>query len=468
MSKCMVILALLVVSLLLVACAPKVAEPVMQPPTLTVEAGPEPVELLMWSECCSQIEPEDCVGWNDTYCDGTIKEPGDLGERMVIEWHKLHPEYTHINIKCIMATWGGGRIGQELTAMVRAGEGPNIYTLYGGRSWLAYEIGIDLDKYLPQEAKDEYLDYDHWVAEDGTVRVLPGWGIMEYPVANKQLIERACAQEGFDCKSPEPWSILPYDEYLEIADAIKALDDGSYIGILWGSLPSSQQLNWTYFAQAGMPAFKDGKFTGFAGGEDVLVELVRLYDEGYLYPDVAGITDDDAFPIWGRGKIGIMMARMGHTGVINTAVAAGECESWDPVPFLGIQFREGVVPLVTGGYFSQAGFVADNTPEEYRTAATSYMAYVLSGPSIGAGGWLDQIPLQRSQVERGTVAAGTRDEILAHINKYGLADDGIQAEAYNQVREAFGQMLTSVFLHQLTPQEGLAQFQATVSGLQGE
>lgn len=471
-----IISIVLLATVLLMACAPAVAPApervvetvVVEVTPIPAEEGPEPVELLMWSESCAGMPPEDCAGWNDTYCDGTIKEPGDLGRKYVEEWHKLHPEYTHVNVKCIIATYGGGRIGQELTAMVRAGEGPNIYMLYGGRSWLAAEIGIDLDKYLSQEAKADYINYEQWLDEDGTVRVLPSHGTVQYPIANKQLIERACAQDGFDCAPPEPWSIVPYDEYLEIAEAIKALDDGSYIGILWGSMPSAQQLNWGYFAQAGIPASKDGGFTAFMGGEDVIAELLRLYDGGYLYPDVAGICDDDALALWGRAKIGIQMARLAWTDYfIGTAVSAGECEPWDPIPILGIQFREGVAPLATGGYFVTAGFIADNTLEEHREVAASFMAYVLTQPT-GTPGALDALFTQHGQLERGLGSPGTQQELYAHIDKYGLGDDGVQYEMYNRVREAHAEMLTAVFLHKLTPEEGLAQFQAKVAELQGE
>lgn len=460
----------LLATVLLAACAPA-ATPVPAAPTVApVEPGPEAVELLMWSEWCGITQPDDCAGWNDTYCDETIKEPGDMGKRWLEEWHKLHPEYSHVNVKCIIGTYGGGRIGQELIAMVRGGEGPNIYTVAGARSWLAADIGIDLDKYLTQEAKDGFIDYDAWLAEDGTVRVLPGWGAVQYPTANKQLIERACAQDGFDCAPPEPWSIVPYDNYLEIAEAIKALDDGSYIGILWAAGPSGQHMNWTYFAQAGLPPTKDGRFTGFEGGEDVLTELLRLYDEGYLYPDVAGIADGaDAFPLWGRGKIAFKIARLtGYPAFIDNAVSAGECEPWDLIPLLGIEFREGVVPLITGDYYGGAGFLAENTPEEYREAAASYMTYILTMAWGGPGSQADFLLIQHEQVERGLVPPGSRNELHAHIEEYGLADQGGKHEIYNQVREAHAEMLAAVFLHELSPAEGLAQFQAKVAELQGE
>jgi len=472
----------LLATVLLAACAPAVAPTpevivetvevpvVVEVTPVPVEEGPEPVELLMWSEWCGILQPDDCAGWNDIYCDETIKESGDMGKRWLEEWHKLHPEYSHINVKCIIGTYGGGRIGQELMAMVRAGEGPNIYTLYGGRAFLANEIGIDLDKYLSQEAKDAYINYDAWVAEDGTALMLPGWGAVQYPTANKQLIERACAQDGFDCAPPDPWSIVPYDDYLEIAEAIKALDDGSYIGILWAAGPSGQHMNWAYFAQAGLSATKDGKFTGFVGGEDVLTELLRLYDEGYLYPDVAGIADGaDAFPIWGRGKIAFKFARLtGYPAFINNAVKAGECEPWDLIPLLGIEFREGIVPLITGDWYSGAGFIADNTPEEYREAAASYMMYILRHPWAGPDSGPDFLLTLHDQVERGMVLPGTRDELHAHIEKYGLASNGARYEIHNQVREAHAEMLAAVFLHELTPEEGLAQFQAKVAELQSE
>jgi len=481
MSKRIISMVLLA-TVLLAACAPAAAptpEVVVETVVETVvvevtpvpaEKGPEPIELLWWTEDCAYTPPDDCGYWNDTYCDDRIQEAGDIGPRYVEEWHKLHPEYSHVNVKCVIAGFGGGRIGTELTAMIRAGEGPNIYMLYGGRGWLAYKLGVDLAPYISDEVKADFIDYDLWLDEDGTVVMLPGTGIIEYPVANKQLIERACAQEGFDCEVPEPWSIMPYDEYLEIAEAIKALDDGSYMGILFGMHASAQTWNWIYFTQAGLSASKDGRFTGFEGGEDVLTELLRLYDEGYLYPDIAGISAGDAVGVFAPGRIGIFMGRLSLAQpYIEPAVAAGECEPWDLIPLLGIRFREGVDPLIAGSQYGRVGFMSENTPEEHREAAVSFLTYVLTSPWMGA---LTEdattgdlfLPFQ-SQVDRGMYAPG-RDEAYAYIEEHGLADNGLQLPIYNDVRAAFGNMLSVVALHELTPAEALAQFQATIAELE--
>jgi len=481
-----IISIILLATVLLVACAPAAPSPevivetvietvVVEVTPVPVDEGPEPVELLWWTEDCAYVPWEACEGWNDTYCgDGRITESGDIGPIYVEEWHKLYPEYAHVNVKCIIAGFGGGRIGTELTAMIRAGEGPNIYMLYGGRGWLAYKLGVNLDPYISDEAKADYLNYEQWFDEDGTVVMLPSSGVIEYPVANKQLIERACAQEGFDCEIPERWSIMSYDDYLEIAEAIKALDDGSYMGILFGMHASGQTWNMLYFTQAGLSPTEGGKFTGFAGGEDVLTELLRLYDEGYFYPDIAGASDDDAIRLFAPGKIGIFMARLSiGPSYIGPAVEAGECEPWDLIPLLGIQFREGVTPLIAGSQYGRVGFMSENTPEEHREAAMSFLSYVLSAPWMGESPGVNAmsggdmfIPLH-SMVERGIAAPG-RDEAYAHIQEYGLADYGLQIPFYNDVRAAFGDMLSAVALHELTPEEALAQFQAKIVELEEE
>lgn len=480
-----VISLILLATVLLTTCRPAAAPPpevvvetvVVEVTPVAAEEGPEPVELLWWTEDCAYTPWDECKGWNDTYCgDGRITEAGDIGPRYVEEWHKLHPEYSHVNVKCIIATFGGGTIGTELTAMVRAGEGPELYMLYGGRGWLAYKIGINLDPYLPEEAKADYIDYEQWLDENGEVVMLPSSGVIEYPVANKQLIERACAQEGFDCEIPERWSIMPYDDFLEIAEAIKALDDGSYMGFIFGQGASAQGWNWLWFAQAGIPASEGGAFTGFEGGEDVLTELLRLYDEGYFYPDIAGVSSDDGVEIFGRGEIGVWMGRLTHGPYyIDPAVEAGETEPWDMIPLLGIQFREGVTPLIGGGQYGRVGFMSENTPEEHREAAVSFLYYVLTAPWMaGVEGdgehamtGVDMfIPFQ-SMIDRG-MTASSRAEAHAHIQEYGLANYGIQLPIYNAVRTAFGDMISAVALHEATPAEGLAQFQAAIADLEAE
>jgi len=441
------VIAAIAVGILVTGCAQPVEE----------EEG---YTFIWWSEDAGQVMDADvewCVpGW----CDD-INEPGDFGYRVAERWHEKFPEYDHIKIKPIVATYGGGRIGQELSAMIRAGEGPNVFNLYAGRAWLAYEIGIKHGDYASDYVREDYLDpsfLDPIMASSGN---------FSYPVANATLIERACAQEGFECSVPERWSVLQHDEFAEILEAIKALDDGSYGVTDWGTNPSGQNLTWGWMANAGLSPYDDG-FTGFAaGGESVLAEMLRWHDEGYMYPGAPGMQDEDALNVWGAGKVAFLHCRLGYLGAFrDPLVDAGEAEAWDEVPLIAIEVVDGVVPLVNGGSLVNAGFVAANTPEEYREAAVSFLHFVLQSNYYQGG--VDLLPAMHSQVERGYADETQRVEIMGYIDEHGLAEDGLTEEAYNLLREEWGIQKTSMYLGESTPAEALAAFQAKIVELTEE
>jgi len=138
------------------------------------------------------------------------------------------------------------------------------------------------------------------------------------------------------------------------------------------------------------------------------------------------------------------------------------------IPLFGIQFLDDVTPLMAGDYFTSAGFVADGTPEEVRTAAVSFMMYVNKQPHRGYRSLFDAFLPLYSQIPLEIVPAGSRDEAFAYIEEYGIARHGTRDEIFNLVRTAHAEMLTAVFLRTATPEEGLAQFRATILELSNE
>ena len=110
-----------------------------------------------------------------------------------------------------------------------------------------------------------------------------------------------------------------------------------------------------------------------------------------------------------------------------------------------------------------AGFVAENTPEEYREAAVSFLHFVLQFNYYQGG--VDLIPCMHSQIERGYADLSQRTEIMAYMDEYGLAEDGLTEEAYNSLREEWGIQKTKMYLGEATPAEVLAGFQAKIAEL---
>lgn len=460
-------LALVVVGCIIAAIAVGIlVSGCVQPVVVEEVEGPEPYTLVHWSNQVAWIPPDDynmAEGWEDAL---EITEPGEFGELVAAKWHEANPQYDHIEIVPVMASCPGGRVGQELMAMIRAGQGPHVFGVYGGRAYYAYDIGINLDDYLTDEEKANFIGYEDYFV-DGEVKMVSGHNSFEYPVINATLVERACAQGGFDCVVPQPWSILSYDEYLGIAEAIKALDDGVYMSLLYAVNPSSQQMNWGLFHWAGIAAYDTDHFTGFAGGEWLMAELLRWYDDGYMHPESATGDDMTMLGNWCEGEVAIINGSLSlAANHCKSFVESGEAERWEAVPLLGVQLDPAVQSGMTQSRFNHAVFVAESVPEEYREAAISYILF--AGDLGHVWGAEDTMPATYSQIKRGLIKPGVREEVLAYLVEHGGMDTGLSSPIYNNVREAWADTTYLLLNHELTPAEALAHFQASIAELAEE
>lgn len=432
-------------------------EVAVEPTKAPVEPAPESFTLRWWSALGSG--GTGVLQENPDYLARGIEEPGDLAEWFVERFHEEYPEYNHIDFEIILATFAGGQMGIELNTLIAAGEMPHILDGYGGRIGGYADIAINHDEYLDNEQKEDFIDYEGMFSGNA-VSMIESSGNFQYYVFNADLVERACNQAvEVECSIPEPWSVISRDAFLAIGEAVKALDDGSYLTCLFGLNPSSQHMTWSYLASVGLAPFVQGEFQGFNKPEalDVLTLLKNLYDDGQIVPGASGLCDDDCFNLWYRGKVASFPARLGYLATVDKLVESGELDkAWRGVPVIGIQFDEEIPPQVGGARFTTAMMVTEATPEEYRKVAVDFAYFLANRPEWQ--GVVDILPAMHSQVERGYLKDGVRDEILAHIWEHGLADAGVPNPHYNELRSLWAEQTTAMFLGLKSPREVLFMF----------
>jgi len=443
------------------ACAKPAPTPVPPAPTAvpveeaeeaeeepTEEVAPEPFTLVWYTGHAAG-----CI--NQDYCIPECEEPGCLGDWQIARFHELYPQYDHVTIEYIYQTEVGGLLPPDLDTLIAAGETPNMIDGYGGRIGRYAAIGLNFDEYLDDDQKADFLNYEGMFFGD-TMPMIEASGNFAYFTVNATLVGRACAQEEFECGVPEPWSIVSHDEFLEIGRAIKALDDGSYLGLLFGMNASSQHLQWLWFAQVGVQAFESGVFTGLNTPETraVMKELIDLYDDGQFMPGAPGLCDDDYLVYWGPGKIAFAPWGLPrHASVIAGLVESGELEeAWEIVPIAGIQFDEDIQPLMSGSHFTTASIVTAATPEEHRKAAVDFAHFTMMLHWVE---WVNPGTLPGTHPSNDKLRLGDLGPAYDYIAEHGLADVGVYNPHYNEIRSLFADLVAAMTAGVKSPTEAM-------------
>lgn len=437
----------------------EVEEEVKEEPT---EVVPEPFTLVFWAEsaslCCSKTIPE--------FIPRDIKGPGDMSRWVIDEFHKAYPQYDHVTIEVIIAQYGEDA-EVELDTLIAAGEAPNILEGYAGRMGAYVEIAAPLEDLLSDEQRADFLPgrYEDLFFGGDHLLVMSTAGGMHYTLVNADLLRAAGAEV------PEPWSIMSWDEYLTIGEKVKALDDGSYLGCVWGGNPTAWDWIWSLFAGAGVSMFEGGDLTQVTMGSpiavELLTELIRLEQEGYLVPGTAGLSVFDCLEPFKEGKIAVWPGHLGNRSFILQAVEAGILEEpYETVPILAVQFDEEITPLLAGSNTGTAGIVTVFTPEEQRKAAFDFVFFDVSIP------WCyectQMVPGLYSQLERHTFPSEHEQPAIEHIIETGIAELGYMNPHYSEIRGLWVEEFGAAFLGLKSPAEALVAFTERANALIAE
>lgn len=444
-------LILSVVALLLLSACAQPA--VVEVPTAIPKpvATAEPIVLTWWSEtaawCCSDGRDELPEG---------IDEPGDLGRWMIGEFRKRYPQHADIEIDQMVAAYAKG-LTVELDTLIAGGEIPNILNGYAGRMGSYVDIAVPLEDYFDEEQRNDFLpgEYEAQFLGGDHIYAVSTLGAASYYLLNADLMRRA------GIEVPEPWSVVAWATFLEWGEKVKALDDGSYLACIHAAEPSGWDHLMAYFAGAGV-AWYTSDLSGVAANTpvavEVLTELVRLHDEGFLVPGVSALGVFDCIDYLKTGKLALYAGHWGHTAQIGVAVEAGILdEPYEAVPMLAIQFKEDITPLIAGSSSFGAALVTVSTPEEARKAAFDFAFFVNSHP------WADReayaMPRLKSQVERGAMPTVFEAPVSEYIREVGRAEHGFICPHYTRIREMWAEEMSAVFLHVKTPEKALTDWE---------
>ena len=460
-----IISIVLLATVLLVACAPAVTpvpvaptvapvEPTAVPAELTIEPGPEPFKLTWWSEygslCCSDTR-------DDLTPDG-INQPGDLGRWIIEEWHRLYPEYDHVEIEQIIAQYGEDA-EVELDTLIAAGEAPNILEGYGGRMGTYKSLGVPLEDYYTKEMTADFLPgrFESLFDEDGHIRMASCLGSFYYPVINVALFERA------GIEVPESWAVVTWEELEKWGQAIQALDEDAYLACAFAVKPTAAEWMWIPWASAGVSMYENNDFTQIAFNRPQAVGVFEwLMDfelRGYIAPKPSGLSVFDCIDYFKQGKTAIFLAQLGSArAVMNAAVEAGLLtEPFEIRPILTFGTTEGITPLVVAGSGAAGAIVTEGTPEEYREVAFHFAHYVMTFPFATEYSLL--MPYLKSQIERHAMPHPEEVFVVDYMVEHGIAEVGFTRPAFAEIRSLWSETITAVFLGVMTPEQALADFE---------
>jgi len=384
--------------------------------------------------------------------------PGDLAEWIIEEWHRRNPQYAHVTIEYILATYGEDA-EVELDTLIAAGETPNILEGFGGRMAGYWDVGIPLEGYYTDEMIADFLPgHFESIFVGDHIPMATSVASFYYPVANVGLLERA------GIEIPESWAQLTWEEFKDIGKAVKALDDGSYGSCIFVGNPSAIQWMWIPFGGAGVSMFKPPDFKNVTFNQpeavEMLAELIRFEKEGYIVPGAAGLGVFDCVDYLKEGKLAIFFAQIASARLfISAAVEAGLLEeAYEAVPLLPFRFKEDITPLVLGGGSAMGAIVTDITPEEHREAAFSFAYFVTGFPFADHMGLY--APYLQSQIDQGLIPAEEEALVLDYMLEHGTAECGFVNPHFTSLRPLWTDEMQAAFLGLKTPEQAFADFEA--------
>jgi len=344
-----------------------------------------------------------------------------------------------------------------MDALLAAGLAPNVYSDYIGRvsKYLVPEYALplndvvrDLDMYLPGVLEP--------YTRDGNVMGLPQPGGAQGMVINADLMRAI----GFEVRWN--WTIA---EFLEMCELVRRHYDGEKWGTgMFAANQSGDYLINNWFASFNVDYYQGGDYTkttiASSGGEKVYRFFQMLVRGGYIPEGAETLTDDDYVLYWARGELAATAFFPSWVKPYQDVVAE---QGYDVFEYRFVPFpsEDG---KGTPTYVSNAAIVVQNTGTEADIWAARFAEYFNDG-------WVQTQISNTLAIPNRSDAEFLPDndrvaETARIVADYGIMDVGLTTPFFAPRRPLHFPILQDVLRLRVTPEEGIARYEAALNSVQ--
>ena len=346
----------------------------------------------------------------------------------------------------------------KMTALVAAGEAPDVYIDYMGR----VAQYVDPAYALPLDHPD-FADYVPGALEpltrDGNVLALHLQGAAQGLAVNMDLLE-TIGQADFNF---DGWSIMDFVDLMS-----HAKEQGKYGTGLFAGNQSGDYLYMNWFAAFGAEMYRAGDYTktviNSPAGIKTLTFLKFMIDKGYAPANASVLVDDDYVLQWANGEL--LFAPF-FASWIEPYFKTIEEQGGKRFEYKFVEYPHAKGVRAVPVFMSYAGAVASNSPDEARNKIINYFMWALNSPAVVT--W--RCETQGAVSNRKSVAySGDADynAISAIVADNGLLDLGLAMPKYGEVRMEMFPRLQALYTGKESPAEALAKYEARVNEILSE
>ncbi|WP_461205138.1 ABC transporter substrate-binding protein [Clostridium sp. DL1XJH146] len=312
------------------------------------------------------------------------KEGNEVTEKTKIVWwtHQVHDkdymqekidefmaENPDIEVEYVVQT---DNYAQNLELSFQSNQAPDIFSMKSdARYYVTRDMIAPIDDYITDEHRErfgELLKVDSGNYVDGKTYSMPNIGNIFRLVYNKDLMAEAGITE-----APKTLSEMVEDARL-MTEAGKA--DGQYgfaINLKTPAGAFSRSIDKIAEASGAQPYnYEEGKYD-FSAMKPIILAFKEMYDKGYMFPGVEGLSMDPLRSQFADGKIGSYISAHWEVGVYNSQFPTEVDWSAAPVPIIDGTEGEGKIGATKAGFWQGI-----SSTSEVKDAAWKLLDYMYS------------------------------------------------------------------------------------------
>ena len=355
---------------------------------------------------------------------------------------RAHPSVTVRHIDVDLST--GSTLSMD--ALVASGQAPDVYFDAPMRTakYMVPEFALALDGYATDWA--DYLpSVLDAVKRGGKIYAFPGWGWMTGMCLNLDLLAAAGASV------PDDWTT---GDFLVMAGKVKA--KGKYATYLFAQDQSSDQWWMPWFAAFGARYYAPGDYSRSTLRSPQAVKALNfmksLIDLGYVRPDAAATTDDDALADFQAGKVAAGSMQAAHIGTPSFKFR-----------FVSFPHDTGVAGVGAAAGTSAAVVKASKDAERNKAAAD--LAWTITGKdALTYVGYFTpgSYPSRKSVTDIGGQTEFDR-QIQVIATRNGVLDMGIASPKFTAVRGLMFPLLQQFYTGKMSAEDVMKTYEAIVN-----
>jgi multiple sugar transport system substrate-binding protein len=389
---------------------------------------------------------------------------GEYEKFLAAEFMKANP---NIEVVAELQPWEGGV--DKVNVAIAGGNPPEIVADYLGRTggWFTQGAGVDLNPIISQKMKDDLIpSFKDLYTIDGKLHAYPMMAWVQMMLINQFVFEKY----GVGNVLPANGTPISIDQFKAALQAAKkAFPQGTYpFGMACGS-EQGDYVWWEFVWAFGGKLFdKNGKIAVNSKETlEALKWLLALDKEGLLAPGTASMTGSDLLKMLYSNKLGGWSGNKGNLSNLQQAVKDGTIEGPAKIKLYPYPTKAGISPTTAIG---PTGMIMMTKDAAKQKAAAAFMEYSMQSKwhsaAVKSAG---QLPSTKSVADMGIYKGDELGEVMQDIvGKYPAGDFGLSNPNYGKIRKELAAQLQAMFAGLKTPEQTLADLDASLKKIVGQ